>query len=713
MPENEDGITNAMADPEMPKLVGVDIGGTFTDFVVSEGGALRLHKVLSTPGQPDRALLAGLDDLGARAATITHGTTVATNALLERAGARTALITTAGFRDLLAIGRQNRPILYALQPQIPPPLIPRAWCFEVPERLDFAGNVILPLDLAALDAVLDRIQVETIESVAVCLLYSYVNPAHELAIRDRMLARGGFQPEQIALSCEILPEFREFERASTTAIDAYVRPVVSRYLARVEAGLGHAGGLRGGTPQGAQNRLSITTARSSGAISTAHSLFIMQSDGGVVRAATARRQAARLALSGPAAGVIGAAHLARLAGFDQIITLDIGGTSTDVALCPGAPQRRSDTVIDGLPLHLPLIDIETVGAGGGSLAHCDAGGALQVGPASAGADPGPIVYGRGGTGVTVSDAHAVLGRLDPAHFLGGRMPLHLGPAEAALDALAAQLGVARAVAAQGILAVANATIQRAIRRISVERGFDPRDFTLVAFGGAGPLHACEVAAGLGMARVLVPAFPGVLCAFGLLVADVARTASRTVLVPATAEHLAEALTELDEMAAQARADLLAEGIAPAAIATEATLEMRYHGQSYELPVTASPAAVAAFQSVHARRYGFALPERAVEIVTLRLRATGQRPQPELLAAPLAPNDGGDAIIATRTMTLADGPAAVPEYDRARLLPGATFAGPALIVQLDATTFVPPGWSVVADGYGNLLLHVTALTIISL
>lgn len=678
-----------MAEAETPRLVGVDIGGTFTDFVVSEGGALRLHKVLSTPGQPERALLAGLDDLSARGATITHGTTVATNAILQRAGARTALITTAGFRDLLSIGRQNRPVLYALQPQIPPPLIPRAWCFEVTERLDYAGNILQPLDLASLDAVLDRIAAEGIESVAVCLLYSYVNPAHELAIRERMLARGVWQTEQIALSCEVLPEFREFERASTTAIDAYVRPIVSRYLAQVEEG------LSAGRPT-----------------SDAPPLFIMQSDGGVVRAATARRQAARLALSGPAAGVIGAMHLAKMAGCDQIITLDIGGTSTDVALCPGAPQRRSDTVIDGLPLHLPLIDIETVGAGGGSLAQVDAGGALRVGPASAGADPGPLVYGRGGTGVTVSDAHAILGRLDPEHFLGGRMTLHLAPAEAALDVLAAQMGVTRHVAAQGILAVANANIQRAIRRISVERGYDPRDFTLVAFGGAGPLHACEVAEGLGMTRVLVPAFPGVLCAFGLLVAEVARATSRTMLMPATPDHLEAALAELAAMAEQGRADLLAEGIASEAIITEATLELRYQGQGYELAVPATVEAVAAFHGAHTRRYGFALPDRAVEIVTLRARITGRRPMPEIVPQPSVQNDGTDAIIATRMVMLPAGPADIPVRERARLRPGAAVVGPALIVQLDTTTYVPPGWAVVVDGFGNLLLSVTSITIMS-
>ncbi len=662
-----------MDEQGTPRLVGVDIGGTFTDVVLSAGGELRLHKLLSTPAAPARALLAGLAAIGAVGATVTHGSTVATNAILERRGARTALITTAGFRDLLFIGRQNRPALYALHPTIPPPLIPRAWCFEAHERLDFQGNVILPLDLAALDAVLDEVAAQPIESIAICLLYSYINPAHEQAIRARIIARGLLQPEQIALSSDVLPEFREFERASTTAIDAYVRPIVSRYLAEVEAGVAPS------------------------------PLFIMQSDGGVVRAATARRQAAQMALSGPAAGVIGAAHLARLAGFDQIITLDIGGTSTDVALCPGGPTRRTETSIDGLPLHLPVIDIETVGAGGGSLARLDAGGALRVGPASAGADPGPIIYGRGGTAVTVSDAHAVLGRLDPAHFLGGSMPLHLAPAQAALDALGEQMGSDGATAAQGIIAVANANIQRAIRRISVERGYDPRDFTLLAFGGAGPLHACEVAAGLGMTRVLVPPFPGVLCAFGLLVAEVARAASRTVLMPATPAQITAALALVADMAARSRADLMDEGIASAAITTDTAFAMRYQGQGYELAVPATAEAVAAFHAAHARRYGFALPERAVELVTLRVRAVGQRPQPVLAAEACVPQDGSAAIMATNNLIIDGTRYPVACYDRAALRPGATFAGPGLVLQLDTTTYIPPGWHASVDGWRNLRL----------
>jgi N-methylhydantoinase A len=428
--------------------VGVDIGGTFTDLVLSMNGRLHIHKLLSTPQNPAEAMLAGLDAitsnglaaLNAAAAMIAHGSTVATNAILERKGARTAFLTTQGFRDLLFIGRQDRPVLYALQPQLAPPLVPRGWCYEVPERLDYRGDVLVPLDLTALDLILDEMVAEGIESIAVCFLYSYVNPAHERAARERILARGTWQEWQVALSSDVLPEFREYERASTVVLDAYVRPVMSRYLQRLE------------------DQLPPRTA-----------LRVMKSDGGVVSVKRAREGAIQTALSGPAAGVIGAAYVASLAGYDHILTLDIGGTSTDVALCPGGPVRRPESTIDGLPLRIRLIDIETVGAGGGSIARLDAGGALRVGPESAGADPGPVAYGRGGQQVTVSDANAVLGRLDPAYFLGGTMTLDVDAARTALEPLAASMGLSLEAAAQGIIDVANVNIDRALRRVSVAR----------------------------------------------------------------------------------------------------------------------------------------------------------------------------------------------------------------------------------------------------
>jgi N-methylhydantoinase A len=664
-------------------LVGVDIGGTFTDFCASVDGQLRVHKVLSTPHDPAEAMIAGLSALHERGlaalSRVSHGSTVATNAILERKGARTALITTAGFRDILAIGRQNRPQLYALQPQLPPPLIPRRWCYEVPERLAHTGAVLTPLDLDALDRVLDEMAAQQIESVAVCLLYSYVNPAHERAIRERILARGLLGEEQIALSSEVLPEFREYERASTLALEAYVRPVVGRYV-------GH---LRERLPPPCLLR-------------------IMKSDGGVMSAERARRQAIHTALSGPAAGAIGGFHLAQLAGYERAITLDMGGTSTDVALCPGRLVRRAESEIDGLPLRTRLLDIETIGAGGGSIARLDAGGVLHVGPESAGADPGPIVYGRGGEQIAVTDAHALLGRLDPDHFLGGAMTLYPDLARSALASLAEGMGLTPEEAALGVLHVANVNIDRALRRVSVARGHDPRPFTLVAFGGAGPLHACEVAAGLQIGRVLVPRYPGVLCALGLLMADVVLETSRSLLEVVTPQVEAQLRAHSVEMVAQARLDLAREGIADEAMVFRPLVDARYRGQSHELTVPLTEDVAAALHEAHASAYGHVMPDREVEVVNLRLQATGVVPKPELTPEPLALNDGRDALIGHRMAVCQDGAShasrEVALYDRDRLRPGARFAGPALVFQMDSTVYLAPGWAAKVDGYRNLVLE---------
>ncbi len=653
-------------------FVGVDIGGTFTDLVLSAGGELKIHKLLSTPGDPAQAMLDGLKAVspqGLEALTrIAHGTTVATNAILERKGAKSALITTQGFRDLLFIGRQNRPVVYALAPELPPPLILREHCYEVPERLDYTGAVLKPLDLAALDHTLDQMAEAGIESVAVCLFYSYINSDHERAIKARILERSLLTEDQIALSCDVLPEFREYERASTVALEAFVRPVMSRYLGHLEAALPHSG------------------------LTQSSALRVMKSDGGIVSVQNARHRAILTALSGPAAGVIGAFHVAKLAGLDQIISLDMGGTSTDVALCPGQPVRRSEAEIDGLPLRMRLLDIETVGAGGGSIARLDSGGALHVGPESAGADPGPICYGRGGTQVTVSDANAVLGRLDAEHFLGGQMMLDLDAAKSAVQSLADQMRLSREDAALGVLALANANIDRAVRRVSIARGYDPRDFTLVAFGGAGPLHACDVADRLNIPRVLIPRSPGVLCAFGLLVADVTLDFSLSLL--GTSVSVDELL---DNLLTRARDELAREGIDAANMTFTSLLDARYRGQAYELtiPFTPSVGVESAFHAAHERAYGHALPGRAVELVNLRVQATGLIDKPMLTPEPIRENDGSDAQIGHKHgLTL---------YQREQFTPGARFSGAALIFQLDSTVYVPHGWSAEVDGYRNLLL----------
>lgn len=657
-------------------FVGVDIGGTFTDLVVSENGALRVHKLLSTPSDPSVAMLAGLNAVSPQGLDkierIAHGSTIATNAILERKGAKTALLTTEGFRDLLAIGRQNRPALYALQPQLPPPLIPRERCYEIPERLDYTGAVLTPLDLSALDAALDQLAREGVESVAVCFLYSYVNPAHEQAVRQRAVERGLFRPEQIVLSSDVLPQFREYERASTVALEAYVRPVMSRYIGRLASAL----------PSGS-------------------SLRVMKSDGGVVGAAAVQTQAVQTALSGPAAGVIGAFHLASLAGYDHIITLDIGGTSTDVALCPGAPVLRPESEIDKLPLRVRLLDIETVGAGGGSIARIDAGGALRVGPESAGADPGPIVYGRGGTQVTVSDANAVLGRLDATHFLGGRMTLDVDAARSAVARLARELNLSTEAAALGVIEVANANIDRALRRVSIARGHDPRDFTLVAFGGAGPLHACEVAERLHIPRVLVPRYPGVLCAFGLLVADVRLDASRGVLAPLNDETSGQLRQMSIEMIEEARAALAREGVPDEQMLFNVLVDLRYRGQAYELTVPLVDDLAGAFHAAHERAYGHAMRGRGVEVVTLRLEAVGTVEKPVLAPEREGDTDPTPARIGSKA---GSGGQQIALYDRERLTPGMQFAGTALVFQLDSTVYVAPGWTARVDGYRNLLLE---------
>jgi N-methylhydantoinase A len=664
--------------------VGVDIGGTFTDLVLSDAGRLTIHKLLSTPDDPSRAMLAGLQAVtpgGLDALRqVSHGSTVATNAILERKGAKTALITTKGFRDLLFIGRQNRPQLYALQPTLPPPLIRRELCFEVPERLDYTGAVLTPLDMAALDTVLDCLIEQAVEAVAVCFLYSYINRAHEQAVRARILERGLLAEEQIALSCEVLPEFREYERASTVALDAYVRPVMSRYLRHLENQLPESCSMR-----------------------------VMKSDGGVFSAARARAQAVQTALSGPAAGVIGAFHIATLAGYDQIITLDIGGTSTDVALCPGGPMQRPESEIDGLPLRIRLLDIETIGAGGGSLARVDAGGALRVGPESAGANPGPVCYGRGGRLPTVSDANAVLGRLDTAHFLGGRMRLDVEASRAALTELGGRLGASAEGAAAGIIQVANANIDRAVRRVSVARGYDPRDFTLVAFGGAGPLHACEVAERLDIPRVLLPRYPGVMCALGLLVADVALEYSRSILQSLTAETVETIAAHLASMRETGADNLTREGIPAQRQQFRPLLDMRYAGQAYELtiplaadePLTVDRLAEA-FHAAHQRAYGHALRGRVIEAVNIRLQAVGITEKPAFEPEPLpagnlinTPHPLGQKAAAGMLINL---------YDRDALQPGHTFDGQALAFQLDSTAYIPAGWRARVDVYRNLIVE---------
>ncbi|MCZ7572917.1 MAG: hydantoinase/oxoprolinase family protein [Ardenticatenaceae bacterium] len=674
--------------------IGVDVGGTFTDFVLIRDGQIAVHKRLTTPDDQSQAILDGLEALGvspAAPAEIVHGTTIVTNALLERRGARTVLVTTRGFADVLVLGRQNRPHLYRLSQQRPVPLVPDELRFEAEERLDAEGHVLMPLDEAALDAVAEALLAAGVESVAVVLLFSFLNPDHEQRAADRLRAHLG-PGIPLSLSCEILPEYREYERTATVVINAYVQPLVRRYLARLQEGL--AG-------RGVRDRGPGPTDRAG--------LRLMQSSGGAISAAQATAQAARLALSGPAGGVVGAFDLARRALDDPapaIITFDMGGTSTDVALCPGDVPRTTEGSVAELPLRLPMIDIHTVGAGGGSLARVDPGGALRVGPESAGALPGPVAYGRGGTRPTITDANVVLGRLPAAHFLGGQMALDVTAAGTALATLGEPLVLTPEAAALGMIRVANATMERALRRVSVERGYDPRHFTLVAFGGAGPLHACELAAALGITRILLPPHPGVLSALGLLVADVVRDYVRTLLRPLAALTPDDFTQAFDPLAERAQADLRAEGITTPRL--EPALGLRYLGQSYELtvPVTSwRPADIAAaFHQAHAQRYGASDETAPVECVALRLRAAGERARPPLAPAPLGPADASLARIDSALVWFdRRGPMETALFARDELRPGMVVAGPTIVVQLDATTLVPPGWQAVVDGWSNVMI----------
>lgn len=661
--------------------IGIDTGGTFTDFVwLDEQGGWRIHKEVSTPGNPAQAILSGLAVLQVPdAVAIIHGTTVATNALLERRGARTALITTAGFRDLLAIGRQNRPDLYALVPQKPEPLVPRPWRFELNERVSAQGDILTPLNLAELDPILAQLQAEKIESVAVCLLFSFLRPTHEQQIEQYIrewTETSDALPLSISLSSTILPEYREYERTSSTVINAYVAPKMTHYLANLAAGV------------------------------RPRSLAIMQSNGGHLTAQVAGEQAARTVLSGPAGGIVGARYVAGQAGFDQIITFDMGGTSTDVALCPGRLPISTSGEIGGMPLCLPMLAIHTVGAGGGSLAYLDAGRALHVGPQSAGALPGPACYGRGGSQATVTDANLLLGRLDAGHFLGGAMGLDGDAAASALDQVAQALGVNRYAAAWDIIRVANATMERAIRRISVERGYDPRHFTLVPFGGAGPLHACELAEQLLIPQVLIPVTPGVLSALGLLAAAPSRDYAQTIMLPVTPANLEQLSTLFTPLATQAQADGQASGYREMQISYQ--VDMRYVGQAHELTVAAAAgewdSLLARFHEAHQQRYGYQQPDKPVEMVTLRLMAAAAITPPTLPRLDPATEPAAAASLGQKQVWFNEQFWETTLYDRGQLRPGHTFTGPAILYQYDSTTVIPPGWGAEVDKFGNVLLQ---------
>ncbi len=654
------------------RLLGVDVGGTFTDFVFLRDGEINIAKRPSTPDDPGRAIIDGLAEFGWSPEEVVHGSTVATNTLLTRTGAPTALITTKGFRDTLVIGRQARPDLYALHPQRKEPLVPQRLRFEVDERIAADGTVVTPLNVDELDAVLDRIERTKVRSVAICFLFSFINTQHE-ALAARRARERGFN---VSASYEILPQHREFERMSTTTANAYLSPVMSRYLDTLESRL---------------NEQADNSVR----------LRIMQSNGGSLSGDSAGRNAVRTVLSGPAGGVAGAFAAADTDGYGYAITFDMGGTSADVALCPGRLLERTDLVVDDMPIRTPAVDLHTVGAGGGSIAWFDPGGALRVGPQSAGADPGPAAYGRG-TLPTVTDAHTVLGRLRPEQQLGGTVALDVERARRAISTIAEPFSSIEA-AAQAVIDVVNANMARALRVISVERGYDPARFTLVAFGGAGPLHACDLADAVGIPQVLIPPSPGVLSAAGMLIADISRDAEQGLHLSVNPEDVGsiQVLSEaFAAIAAQARMAIAEDGYTVGVI-VEYAADLRYRGQSHELTVSLNDGHHAqavrdAFHEAHHERFGFSSHDTPVEIVTARAKArhSGYR---------------GD-VGGTQDSATDQSRTEVVTWDRAQdtqILSRGTISesvsGPAIITQLDTTVTVPPGWTATLLPSGSLVL----------
>jgi N-methylhydantoinase A len=684
-------------------LVGVDVGGTFTDLVLAEPGAGRsiVHKISTTPEDPSEGVIGGIAGLCRRAGLapsaidhVLHGTTIATNAALTHRGAECGMITTRGYRDVIHIGRHQRPQHYSIQQRIPwqdTPLIRRRHRHEVTERLiPPRGEVLTPLAEDEVRAAARALKDAGITSIAICFLFSYLDPVHERRAREIVLEEHG--EAFVTLSSDIAPQFREFERFTTAAMNAFVGPPVRAYVRRLETRMREAG-LRA-------------------------DLHIMASNGGVATASMVAARPVVTMLSGPAAGVLGGVWAGGLSGRRDLITFDMGGTSADIGIVADGrfvEATARDTWIAGFPLLTPMIDIHTIGAGGGSVARVDAGGAFRVGPQSAGAVPGPAGYGLGGTLPTVTDANLVLGRIDPASFLGGAMTLDLPAATAVVQRFADEVGLGLEEAALGILTIVNANMANAIRSRTVQKGIDPRGFALVAFGGAGPLHAVEVARALAIRAVLVPPHPGITSAMGLLTTDLLYDAVRTCFQISGALDPARIEADFAAMEASITAQFAADGIDPARIALSRAADLRYVGQGYELrvPVASATAtaatleaAIARFHERHRAEYGHAFAESPIEIVNLRVTGTGERPK---LGTP-APPAGGSleaALLARRNVVFA-GPAGPETHETAflardRLPLDTAIAGPVVVLQTDSTTVVPPGAALVADRAGNLVI----------
>ncbi len=669
---------------------------------------MRISKVPSTPDDPSRGFLSAATRILAEAGVepvdlsyVVHATTVATNSIIEGKLAPTGFVTTAGFRDMLEIQRQIRSSLYDVHFRKPAPLVPRYRCRGVPERLDGRGRVVEPLDEAAVRQAAEELQAEGVQSVAVCLLHSYLNPEHEERVGE--ILREVFPSHAVSLSSEIAPDFREYFRASTTVINAGIRPVVGSYLQRIESRLRQEG--------------------------VSASLLLMQSSGGVYTFAAGAERPVFMVESGPAAGVIAASYLGAELGKPNLLSFDMGGTTAKTGLIQeSVPQITKEYEVGsaaspsdhggkggGYPLRTPVIDLVEIGAGGGSVAWVDSASLLRVGPRSAGADPGPVCYASGGTEPTITDANLVLGRIDPGYFLGGEIALDVAAAREAIAASCARsLNMELVEAAHGIVEIANAAMAGALRRISIQRGFDPRDFALVAFGGAGPLHANRLAAELDIPLVIVPRSPGTFSAMGLLATDLKHEYNTTSIQRLDAmdpDHLVAAFGRLEQ---RGRGALEDEGVDPGAMRFERMLDLRYVGQSYELPIAVRDAAfparelerlAAAFHAEHARVYGFNAADEPVEAVNLRLAAVGDIAKPALRRLQQGDN-AQSARKSLRQVYFAEEESYVdcPIFDRYKLGAGCRIDGPAIVEEMDSTTLVHPGYRAEVDPFGNLLIQ---------
>lgn len=677
--------------------IGIDVGGTFTDFTMIDelAGQVKFHKVPSTPHDPSEAIERGMAEMlgthGIQASQVSHvghGTTVATNLIIERKGSQVGLITTRGFRDILEIGRQTRPHLFDYAITKPPALVPRHLRLEVNERMSAHGEVLVALDEPGVREAALALRDAGLAAVAICFLHAYANPAHE--VRAKAIVREVLPDAYISISSEVLPEFREYERLSTTVLNAAVGPRMARYLDRFLERVADLG--------------------------VPHSPYTIHSNGGLMSAASVRQFPVRTCLSGPAAGVVGAAAVGRAIGHPNLVTFDVGGTSTDVSLIAGGrPLFTSNRQVAGYPVKTPMVDIHVIGAGGGSIAWMDDAGSLKVGPHSAGAVPGPVAYIRGGAQPTITDAEIALQRLNPQALLKGRMPVDAEAARRVIEqAVAAPLGLGLEDAAEGIIRIANANMSRAIRAVSTERGYDLSDFALYAYGGAGPLHAVEVAQECGIPTVIVPQEPGTMCARGILLTDISFDFVRSLIVPAKTAGWAEAQEALRQLRAEAEAWLDAEHVEPQMRRHACAIDARYDGQNFEVRVRLDDTRVPTlerfielFDEAHAREYGYQVPGRVIQIINVRLQAIGQ-----VVKAPLSParQDGSlqGARIGQRRIYhgKAHGWHESAVYDRDLLPAGTLIDGPAVIEEMSSTTVLGPDHHARVDAFGTLIITLT-------